>query len=191
LPRDMSGEWADAILVTETNQYLMKRRDDLPCLIFPNQWSFLGDGLERGETSEQALHRELLEEPDLRGRTSRLSPIGEVTLPFPTPRVEHVDFFAAPSRSRSRSVHLVGENRDAASSPPKNLPCPSMLRWCRSTHGAINSSGRRLLFPAAGVSTPRKTRRNSLPPYFRMIGCCRKAFRSRMTARLVTPGTAT
>jgi mutator protein MutT len=87
-------EVADAIIITETNQYLMKRRDDLPW--FPDQWSFFGGGIEPGETPEEALRRELVEELEFSAGQVEFFTDWRVTLPFPTPRVEHVYFFAVP-----------------------------------------------------------------------------------------------
>ena len=89
-------EVADAILVAETGRYLMKRRDDLPWLIFPNQWSFFGGGLEPGETPEEALRREVDEELGFTVDVVEYFMDWRVTLPFPRPRIEHVYLFTVP-----------------------------------------------------------------------------------------------
>lgn len=51
-----------AIVVLEDGRYLMHLRDDKPGIWYPDHWGCLGGGIDPGETSEQALVRELQEE---------------------------------------------------------------------------------------------------------------------------------
>jgi len=51
-----------AIIVLSDGRYLMQLRDDKPEIFFPDCWGLFGGGVEDGETDEQALLRELLEE---------------------------------------------------------------------------------------------------------------------------------
>lgn len=52
---------AIAILYRD-RQFLMQLRDDIPNIIYPGYWAFFGGHLEPGETPEEGLKRELLEE---------------------------------------------------------------------------------------------------------------------------------
>jgi ADP-ribose pyrophosphatase YjhB (NUDIX family) len=154
-------EVADAIIIiTETNPYLMKRRDDPPWLIFPNQWSFFGGGIELRETPEEALRGELIEELAFRAGEVEFFADWWVTLPFPTPRVEHVNLFAVPIAAAEIADFVLSDGPRCGCSSPKNLPrqktsCPSILPRCCSLRGGTNSSGCRRHFPA---SRPRRRR---------------------------------
>lgn len=53
---------AAAIIVLDDGRYLMQLRDDKPGIFFPDHWGMFGGAIEPGETTEQALRRELLEE---------------------------------------------------------------------------------------------------------------------------------
>jgi 8-oxo-dGTP pyrophosphatase MutT (NUDIX family) len=71
-------EFAAAIIVNDADEILLLRRSP-STLRWPGMWGIAGGGLEAGETPEQGLRRELLEElgPDVSMRTLR----GPETLP--------------------------------------------------------------------------------------------------------------
>ena len=54
-----------AVLVNAQNQILLYQRDDNPNIAFPDCWSTLGGLVETGETPEEAIKRELMEEIEL------------------------------------------------------------------------------------------------------------------------------
>jgi 8-oxo-dGTP pyrophosphatase MutT (NUDIX family) len=89
---------AGALLVAETGRYLMQRRDDFPSIPFPGAWSCFGGGIEPGEAPEAALRRELAEELSYAARTIERFTELRVLLPFATPRIDVVGYFAVPIR---------------------------------------------------------------------------------------------
>ena len=86
---------ADAVIVSETGRYLMKRRDNVDWIIFPGHWTLFGGGVEPGETAEEAVRRELQEE--IAYEAGELEFFTEIRLihPFPVPLVEQVSVFVA------------------------------------------------------------------------------------------------
>ena len=54
-------EVAIAIL-HQPGHFLMQLRDDIPTIIYPGHWAFFGGHIEPGETPDQGIKRELLEE---------------------------------------------------------------------------------------------------------------------------------
>jgi 8-oxo-dGTP pyrophosphatase MutT (NUDIX family) len=55
------AEVAIAILYRQ-NKFLLQLRDNIPNILYPGHWAFFGGHMEPGETPEEALKRELLEE---------------------------------------------------------------------------------------------------------------------------------
>ena len=53
---------AQVLLFDRNHRLLIYLRDDKPEIPFPNHWDFFGGHLEKGETPEQALVREVNEE---------------------------------------------------------------------------------------------------------------------------------
>ena len=57
---------AAAILIAPDRRYLLQHRDNRPDIWDPDHWGLFGGSIDPGETPEQALARELLEELELR-----------------------------------------------------------------------------------------------------------------------------
>ncbi len=53
---------AVAIITDEVGRYLVQLRDAKPTIFFPDHWGCFGGAMERGETEQECLARELLEE---------------------------------------------------------------------------------------------------------------------------------
>ncbi len=60
-PNNSPRQVALAILY-QGNQFLMQLRDDIPTIFYPGHWGLFGGHLESGETAEEGLKRELIEE---------------------------------------------------------------------------------------------------------------------------------
>ncbi|MCP9917771.1 NUDIX hydrolase [Cyanobium sp. ATX 6F1] len=60
-PAPLGVEVAIAMLERQ-GRWLLQLRDDLPGIVAPGHWGLFGGHLDPGETPEQALRRELLEE---------------------------------------------------------------------------------------------------------------------------------
>lgn len=56
---------AITILETDSGQFLMQLRDNIPTIQSPNQWGLFGGGMEAGETPIEGLIREIHEELDI------------------------------------------------------------------------------------------------------------------------------
>jgi 8-oxo-dGTP pyrophosphatase MutT (NUDIX family) len=80
----MAVEVALAMLHRD-DRWLMQLRDDIPGIIAPGCWGLFGGHLDSGETPEQALRRELLEE--ISWQPSRLDYVMEHCIPRRTAHV--------------------------------------------------------------------------------------------------------
>lgn len=56
---------AVAIIVNDDNKVLLLKRGDNSKIWMPNKWALVGGGIERGESPEKAIKREILEETGL------------------------------------------------------------------------------------------------------------------------------
>ena len=68
----MPADAVAALLLLKDDRYLMQLRDDIPNIFYPAHWGCFGGAIEHGETPEQELKRELLEELELDVGESRL-----------------------------------------------------------------------------------------------------------------------
>jgi 8-oxo-dGTP diphosphatase len=53
---------AVAIIVNDNNKFLLLKRSDDPKIWQPSKWALVGGGIEKGESPQQAVEREILEE---------------------------------------------------------------------------------------------------------------------------------
>jgi 8-oxo-dGTP diphosphatase len=88
-----------ALLTDEQGKLVIQLRDDKPGLLFPAHWATLGGAIEKGETPDEAMRRELQEEIE------------------PTPPVTFWRYF-------EHSYHVRGEKRMVANHVyVGQLPC--------------------------------------------------------------------
>tara|TARA_Y100000310_G_C20688933_1_gene820943 strand:- start:421 stop:915 length:495 start_codon:yes stop_codon:yes gene_type:complete len=53
---------ASFIILKNKNKFLLYLRDNIPSIIFPNHWSFIGGAIDKNESPIEALKREIKEE---------------------------------------------------------------------------------------------------------------------------------
>jgi 8-oxo-dGTP diphosphatase len=101
----MSVAVALALLERE-GRWLLQLRDDVPGIVAPGHWGLFGGHLDPGETPEQALRRELLEEISWQA--------GPLTFAFRQERPERVlHYFHAPLPVPLEALRLL-EGQDLA-----------------------------------------------------------------------------
>jgi len=61
-PENLKPKSASIILLDDANRCLLFLRDNKSEIPYPNRWDLLGGQIEPGETAEQAVRREILEE---------------------------------------------------------------------------------------------------------------------------------
>lgn len=129
------GPWVALALLETEGRWLLQLRDDIEGIVAPGTWGLFGGHLDPGESPEQALRRELLEEINYAAgplrlwrhhhNARRLASYfhGPLTLPLEALKLmEGQDLtLATPEELRSGSIHSsrLGETRPLAPS----------LRW--------------------------------------------------------------
>ena len=93
-------EIAQILLFDRKGRLLIYLRDDKPEIPFPNHWDFFGGHLEKGETPEQALVREIKEELGLDLATWRFFRRYECFSGDAYPNIKHL-YFAQIDRDAS------------------------------------------------------------------------------------------
>ena len=97
-----------AILVDETGRYLLQRRDDFVGLPMAGHWGCFGGAIEPGETPEQAMRRELVEE--LAWNAREMYPLAVAAFAvWPGTPVLRKHFFVVPFRAEEAAAMVLGE----------------------------------------------------------------------------------
>ena len=65
MANEVQYQGVSAIPVNPQGKILLQQRDDRPDLVFPGCWTTFGGAIEAGETPDEAMRRELLEETGL------------------------------------------------------------------------------------------------------------------------------
>jgi 8-oxo-dGTP pyrophosphatase MutT (NUDIX family) len=95
---------AVAIIVNEDNKILLLKRADDSKIWMPNKWALVGGGIEKGESPEKAIKREILEETGLEINDF----INSFTIQRHKDSIEHV--FACRYDGESTDIKLNFEN---------------------------------------------------------------------------------
>ena len=97
-----------AILVDETGRYLLQLRDDFVGLPMAGHWGCFGGAIEPGETPEQAMRRELVEE--LAWNAREMYPLAVAAFAvWPGTPVLRKHFFVVPFRAEEAAAMVLGE----------------------------------------------------------------------------------
>jgi 8-oxo-dGTP pyrophosphatase MutT (NUDIX family) len=102
-----SGAAVAALIIVETDGYLMQLRDSRPDIWYPSHWGLFGGSVNPDENSEQALARELREELELEVREPQLFARSDVELTGLEPKRYFRLYYLVPiTRAVCRSLVL-------------------------------------------------------------------------------------
>lgn len=128
---------AMAIITNRAGRYLMHLRDDIPGIAWPGHWSTIGGGREAGETSREAIVRELREEAGL--TVEGLTEFCQA--PDVNGSGQHLTFFSATWEGDPRSLPLT-EGRELDWVAPEQwdtLLIPGFVLEILQRHRAVSS----------------------------------------------------
>jgi len=95
---------AVAVIVNNDNKILLLKREDNSKIWMPNKWGLIGGAIEKGETPQQAIEREILEETQLDIKKF----IKSFSIQRNTDSIEHI--FACRHKGEDTDVKLNKEN---------------------------------------------------------------------------------
>ena len=136
-----------ALLVTDDGRYLAQLRDDRPDIRAPAHWGMFGGGIHPGESDEDALRRELVEELDL--RVGELRRFTELVYVEPVPPHDLGRKVYLEARVTEGEVAGLAQREGAAKrllSPDELFRQPRILPW--DAFAVRLHAGCRPLYPA-------------------------------------------
>jgi 8-oxo-dGTP pyrophosphatase MutT (NUDIX family) len=121
---------AAALLITAEGRYLMQLRDNKPSIILPDHWAFFGGTVDDGETAEEAIRRELVEELEFTAREVAFFTELLIELPFTPPRTDRMSFFAVPITAADMAAMRQHEGADRRLFSARELAAiPRVAPW--------------------------------------------------------------
>lgn len=99
----------------------MQLRDDKPSILLPDHWALFGGSIEPGESAEEAVGRELLEELEYRPRQVELFTEMDVLLPLAPARRDRLNFFVVPFTADDLAAMVQHEGADMRLFEPAEL----------------------------------------------------------------------
>ncbi len=141
---------AVALIVVDRTQYLLQLRDDKSGIFYPGHWGLFGGAIDSGETLEQGLRRELLEELGFAPREAAY--FTEFTFDFAPHRGERVRrrYFEVQVTADEAANMELGEGADLRVWDAKDLlrqepvtPYDAMAIWMHATRSEYDGRPRR------------------------------------------------
>ncbi len=142
---------AVALVVVDGSRYLMQLRDQKAGIYFPGHWGVFGGAIDPGETSEEALARELAEELSLPVQKARY--FTEISIDFSYCGASRVNrrYYEVHIGSEAVDGLVLGEGQALGVFPaaellamPRIVPYDAMAIWMHATRpGAMKPPARR------------------------------------------------
>lgn len=129
-PPGPATECVGAVIVDECGRYLLQLRDAREGLPLPDHWVMFGGGIEEGETSEEAIRRELREELGFEVAQAHWYTESVFVLPRQSDRLVHRIWFIVPVLDRDiSSMRLVEGQAMRLFTLDDMLTLPKVAPW--------------------------------------------------------------